>query len=240
VGTIDSNKTYRIQGIPPQYEPHSVAPFLESLLGLEKDSCDRNLCSLAPSPVFPNEKVATLTTLKLDALLGLGDRWYYSIPEDGEEVVGGEGSLITGSRHIMIDTSFYGFTPLSAPAGEHEFEYEHFIGLGVYFSNCSSIIALTGLGSAHAFYSFKERNGNHMWLRDDLPFDFPQARIFTYGYDTKLVDSQSFQDLESIASTFRTALKAIRPDNVVSEATLTPNCFLSLYWSSKPSITPNI
>ena len=54
-----------------------------------------------------------------------------------------------------------------------------------------------------------------MWLRDDLPFDFPSARILIYGYDTKLEDSQSFQDLEALASTFRLALKTIRQDSVV-------------------------
>jgi hypothetical protein len=78
-----------------------------------------------------------------------------------------------------------------------------------------SIIALSGLG-AHAFGSFKEQKGNHMWLRDAVPFDFPQARVLLYGYDTRLADSQSFQDLESIASTFRTALKIARPNSPVS------------------------
>ncbi|KAG5655130.1 hypothetical protein KAF25_001903 [Fusarium avenaceum] len=50
------------------------------------------------------------------------------------------------------------------------------------------IIALAGLGG-RAFGSFKERDGEHMWLRDDLPYDLtppsnerPMARIMTYGY----------------------------------------------------------
>lgn len=81
----------------------------------------------------------------------------------------------------------------------------------------NSIIALCGLGG-HAFASFKERDGNHMWLRDDLPDDFPHARILTYGYDTKLENSQSIQDLEAIATTFRTALKIARPKDSVSIA----------------------
>lgn len=83
------------------------------------------------------------------------------------------------------------------------------------WNNINSIIALSGLGG-HAFGSFKERKGNHMWLRDDLPNDFPYARILIYGYDTKLEDSQSIQDLEAIASTFRTALKIARPKGSVS------------------------
>ena len=84
-------------------------------------------------------------------------------------------------------------------------------------NNANSIIALSGLGG-HAFGSFKERKGNHMWLRDDLPKDFPHARILIYGYDTKLEDSQSIQDLEAIAGTFRTALKIARPKGSVSAA----------------------
>src|SRR4051794_14663894 len=84
-------------------------------------------------------------------------------------------------------------------------------------NNTNSIIALSGLGG-HAFGSFKERKSNHMWLRDDLPNDFPHARILIYGYDTKLEDSQSIQDLEAIAGTFRTALKIARPKDSVSAA----------------------
>lgn len=57
-----------------------------------------------------------------------------------------------------------------------------------------------------------------MWLRDDLPNDFPRARILIYGYDTKLEDSQSIQDLEAIAATFRTALKIARPKSSVRAA----------------------
>jgi hypothetical protein len=84
-------------------------------------------------------------------------------------------------------------------------------------NNINSIIALSGLGG-HAFGSFKERKGNHMWLRDDLPNDFPHARILIYGYDTTLEDSQSIQDLEAIAGTFRTALKIARPKGSVGAA----------------------
>lgn len=84
-------------------------------------------------------------------------------------------------------------------------------------NNINSIIALSGLGG-HAFGSFKERKGNHMWLRDDVPNDFPHARILIYGYDTTLEDSQSIQDLEAIAGTFRTALKIARPKGTVGAA----------------------
>ena len=51
-----------------------------------------------------------------------------------------------------------------------------------------------------------------MWLRDDLPKDLGSARILLYGYDVKISDSDSFQDLEGVASTFRRALLSLMPE----------------------------
>lgn len=58
-----------------------------------------------------------------------------------------------------------------------------------------------------------------MWLRDSLPRD-TQAdgiEVLTYGYDSQLPHSQSFQNIEDIASTFRKALSVVRrtEDNIV-------------------------
>lgn len=53
-----------------------------------------------------------------------------------------------------------------------------------------SIIAVTGL-AGHAFGSWRSRKSGKMWLRDIIPTDIPTARILTYGYDTKLVGSNS-------------------------------------------------
>lgn len=61
-----------------------------------------------------------------------------------------------------------------------------------------SIIAISGLGG-HAFGSFKERDGEHMWLRDALPYDITGesgehvARIMIYGYESNLPNSESFK-----------------------------------------------
>ena len=49
-----------------------------------------------------------------------------------------------------------------------------------------------------------------MWLRDSLPNDLEGARIALYGYDSRLKDSNSFQDLEALASALRTTLKALK------------------------------
>jgi hypothetical protein len=48
-----------------------------------------------------------------------------------------------------------------------------------------------------------------MWLRDSLPTDISGARILTYGYDSHLVDSESFQDLEALGRTLCSSLQAI-------------------------------
>ncbi|KAL0263054.1 hypothetical protein SLS55_002029 [Diplodia seriata] len=66
-----------------------------------------------------------------------------------------------------------------------------------------------GLGG-HAFGSFKVRAGPFMWLRDALPYNLPQARIFIYGFDTQLPNSQSFQSLDDLGKGFiDLALEAI-------------------------------
>jgi hypothetical protein len=55
-----------------------------------------------------------------------------------------------------------------------------------------------------------------MWLRDSLPCELPGVRILTYGYDSHLVGSQSFQGVEALATEFRTQIAAIRKTTNVS------------------------
>lgn len=55
-----------------------------------------------------------------------------------------------------------------------------------------------------------------MWLRDALPHELPGTRVLTYGYDTRLAGSHSFQNLEDVALKFRRSLKIAlgdRPSN---------------------------
>ncbi|RDW57492.1 hypothetical protein BP6252_13752 [Coleophoma cylindrospora] len=98
-------------------------------------------------------------------------------------------------ENITIDHNFYGLTVLFSPGtSDHQLD----------------IIAICGLGG-HAFGSFKERDGTHMWLRDSLPKDFPHARIMTYGYDSHIHGSNSFQDFETLASSLRVSVEGIKP-----------------------------
>lgn len=64
-----------------------------------------------------------------------------------------------------------------------------------------SIFAVTGL-AGHAFGSWKSRKSGKMWLRDLMPSDLPTARVFTYGYDTKLAGSKSNARISDYAKQF--------------------------------------
>lgn len=55
-----------------------------------------------------------------------------------------------------------------------------------------------------------------MWLRDSLPRDLPGTRILTYGYNSDLVGSKSFQGIEAIASEFVALLGRVRQVSNVS------------------------
>ena len=84
----------------------------------------------------------------------------------------------------------------------------------VIHANIFSIIAISGLGG-HAFGSFKERGGEHMWLRDALPRDLtlddnrPFARVMTYGYDSGVSKSDNMQSLEDLAVSFNASFLAL-------------------------------
>jgi hypothetical protein len=51
-----------------------------------------------------------------------------------------------------------------------------------------------------------------MWLRDQLPRDKPNCRSIIYGYDTRLVGSQSFQTIDDLALSFASKLRSINRD----------------------------
>ncbi|KAJ1325265.1 protein SERAC1 [Microdochium nivale] len=104
---------------------------------------------------------------------------------------------------LLPDDQFLGFTTLFMPPKE-----DHLL----------DIVAISGLGS-HAFGSFKERGGEHMWLRDALPKHLvgqetkrPMARIMIYGYESRVANSTNFQNMDDIARVFRHRLAAVASD----------------------------
>ncbi|KXJ87108.1 hypothetical protein Micbo1qcDRAFT_185729 [Microdochium bolleyi] len=104
-------------------------------------------------------------------------------------------------KDLVIDKEFYGITVLSAPSPE-----DHKI----------DIMAISGLGG-HAFGSFRcRKEPSHMWLRDDLPEGIvdektqrSMARIMTYGYNSRVANSNSHDNLATLANRFNLSLKAL-------------------------------
>ncbi|KAH0537751.1 hypothetical protein FGG08_005499 [Glutinoglossum americanum] len=144
--------------------------------------------SIGPDPQRSAFQVATITLGQVPT--GLQDgrtEWAYN-PPNGEI----EGSSIT------VDSHFMGFTPLNSIGGGPDHKMD--------------CIAITGLAS-HPFGSWKERDGEHMWLRDSLPQDLKGARILLYGYDTSLLHSQAFQGIDDIAVGLSHSIRSIRRNN---------------------------
>lgn len=94
--------------------------------------------------------------------------------------------------NICVDKEFYGFTPLYTP--ERHIDVD--------------IIAITGL-AGHAFGSWATAT-QRMWLRDFLPRDLPQARVMLYGYDSRIVNSQSRSILADLSSNLIAKFNAMR------------------------------
>lgn len=78
-----------------------------------------------------------------------------------------------------------------------------------------SIVAVSGLGG-HAYGSFKDKNGNYMWLQDALPYDItdnkschPRARIMIYGHNSAVPGSSNVQDIDDLSSALHSGLLAL-------------------------------
>ena len=54
--------------------------------------------------------------------------------------------------------------------------------------------------------------GDKLWLRDFLPEQLPSARIFSYGYDSRVALSQSIAGVDDYARTLLDYLELVRMD----------------------------
>jgi hypothetical protein len=113
-----SPKTFRVQGIPAEYGPDAVSELLNGLFGLNGQESDIALHSLALDVERRDEKVATISSPRLEAVLETGDQWQKSLPGPTH------GALSAGRRHVILDARFYSFTPLAVPedGDKHFFE----------------------------------------------------------------------------------------------------------------------
>ena len=63
--------------------------------------------------------------------------------------------------------------------------------------------------------------------RDRLPKDMPVIRFTIYGYDTQLLNSESIQTIDDLASSFLARLKAIGRASVSAK----PSQFGHIAWA---------
>ncbi|KAM0247492.1 hypothetical protein ACHAQJ_009831 [Trichoderma viride] len=182
--------TFRVRGVPHGWDRDRLESFLT-----EEDFVSPAVQSLA-NEVHGRSQTATVTFLnvptklqKLPAKRPLSI--HLPIPSSDQ---------LSRSRGLTLDDGFLGITTLYAPPLQ-----DHKVDL----------IAISGLGG-HAFGSFKERHGEHMWLRDALPYDVteegdgkPITRVMVYGYNSSLPRSDSFQNLEDLGTALRSHLRGL-------------------------------
>ncbi|KAK0639719.1 hypothetical protein B0T16DRAFT_463363 [Cercophora newfieldiana] len=185
-------KVYRVRNLPFHADRHEIARLLAHSVGAQiqgkalLSDAHIHIHSLARS-ADPWEHLATKTaTVSFDRDLGLengdsrgsGMEWRIQVP-------GLRGALI-------LDTHFEGFTPLNEP-DQHSYD----------------CIAISGLAS-HPFGSWQPHGNNKsfMWIRDVLPACLPTFRFLTFGYDTTLLDSKSFQTIPDLAARFILDMKS--------------------------------
>ena len=66
-----------------------------------------------------------------------------------------------------------------------------------------------------------------MWLRDSLASSSNGVRVLLYGYDTSLVGTESFQDIEDIGNKLGDFINPIRPRMVCLRTDSAVNRMLS-------------
>ncbi|KAF4338426.1 hypothetical protein FBEOM_7695 [Fusarium beomiforme] len=188
--TASSHKNFRLRGIPLEYETRNeVCSLIQQTLALEP-SASPTVYSLAFSPTDQSSKIATISFPSIPESLSdrSKDEWTFQLSQDDN---------FDFSKSLVFDTHFAGFTPFQRTSD----------------NDCHvDVIAVCGLGG-HALGSFKEKNGRFVWIRDALPSDIPNARILTYGYNSQLVESRSFQSLTDLARALQVDLEDIRDPN---------------------------
>lgn len=77
-----------------------------------------------------------------------------------------------------------------------------------------SIIAVTGLGG-HALLTWQQ-SVHENWLRDDLAKDLANCKVWTYGYNSKLVDHNAMSGTYELANSLNDDIWTTFRNNKVS------------------------
>ncbi|OPB38898.1 hypothetical protein A0O28_0020040 [Trichoderma guizhouense] len=190
-GLPRERRTFRVRGVPHDWNRDRLGSFL-----MENGYTSPSVWSLAKE-IHGRSQTATVTFQDVPSQLQerLAD------PAKGIALYMPSSDQHSRPRSLMLDTAFLGVTTLYAPPPQ-----DHKVDL----------IAISGLGG-HPFGSFKERHGEHMWLRDALPYDVteedgddrPMSRVTIYGYSSTLFQSNSFQNLEDLGTAFHQYLRKL-------------------------------
>ncbi|KAK5994660.1 Protein SERAC1-like protein [Cladobotryum mycophilum] len=95
----------------------------------------------------------------------------------------------------MSEDSCYGVTVLYQPSDPEEAVFD--------------LVAIHGL-KGHAIKTWTHKQSQVMWLRDLLPKGLPNARIMTYGYNSRFVNFTGHQELRNIAMKLLSELVDLR------------------------------
>ena len=109
---------FRVQGFPVEYDLDAISRRINDLFGLDGQESDIELRSLASDLERQGERVAIVVSPRLEAVLQTGEQWRKGFPDPTSKAQPG------GRRQIMLDTHFYGFTPLAVPEGEDKYCFE--------------------------------------------------------------------------------------------------------------------
>jgi hypothetical protein len=119
-------KTYRAQGIPPEYTIETTTDLLERILSLADAAGKFRVIidSFAPSPYKDLNQTYTVATFSVEGntpkLSSNGNQWRFPLPRNTKP-----GARPSRRETIIIDTHFHNFTPLNShdqQASEYEVE----------------------------------------------------------------------------------------------------------------------
>jgi hypothetical protein len=200
-------RTWRVRYIPLDFNEQQLSDALQNHpklwnpikhvldagdLGLDK--CDGNVVVKTLSTDIQNTHLVATVRFRRPPprLLESGDPLSIEISAISANLPAGS-KRKQESCQIIIDDHFFDLTVLSSP-GDVNYKVD--------------ILAISGLGS-HAYGSYMHKMDGHMWLSDSLSKDCPSARVVMYGYNSKLQGSESFEDLDGLASSFQIALSRL-------------------------------
>jgi len=165
---------FRLSGITYRNSSHDhVRALVAKATNVSKDSVVVYSVATTLSPwEMPRTRVATLMFLE--------------VPDVLEHSEGGPNQWSLGDNNaLVLDIHFLGLTPLND------------VEQSQHVADC---VAISGLAS-HAFGSWQPRGNDKtfMWIRDQVPGFVPGVRVITYGYESKLAGSSSFQTTGDLA-----------------------------------------